>query len=101
MYLAHYEGKAVVAKKFIRTLQKKIYKHITTVSKNVYIDKLDDIVNKYNNTCHRTKIIHILTLLKKLMIKILNFKLLIMLEYQNTKTFLLQDILRIGRKKIL
>ena len=29
-------------------------KHITSVSKNVYIDKLDDIVNKYNNTYHGT-----------------------------------------------
>ena len=27
---------------------------MTTVSKNVYIDKLDDIVNEHNNTYHRT-----------------------------------------------
>ena len=38
--------------KFIRTLKNKIYKYITSVSNNVYIDKLDDIVNEYNNTYH-------------------------------------------------
>ena len=54
MYLAHNEGKFVVAKRFIRTLKNKIYKHMTAVSKNVYFDVLDDIVNAYNNTYHRT-----------------------------------------------
>ena len=48
------EGKSVVAERFIRTLKNKIYKYMTSVSKNVYIDKLDDIVNEYNNTYHRT-----------------------------------------------
>ena len=48
------EGKSVVAERFIRTLKKKIFKHMTTISKNVYFDVLDDIVNKYNNTIHRT-----------------------------------------------
>ena len=50
----HNEGKSVVAKRFIRTLKTKIYKCITSVSKSVYIDKIDDIVNEYNNTYHRT-----------------------------------------------
>ena len=50
----HSEGKSVVAKRFIRTLKTKIYKCITSVSKSVYIDKIDDIVNEYNNTYHRT-----------------------------------------------
>ena len=27
---------------------------MTSILKNVYIDKLDDIVNEYNNTYHRT-----------------------------------------------
>ena len=54
MYSTHNEGKSVVAERFIRTLKNKIYKHMTAVSKNVYIDKLDDIVNEYNNTYHRT-----------------------------------------------
>ena len=54
MYSAHNEGKSVVAERFIRTIKNKIYKHMTSISKNVYIDKLDDIVNEYNNINHRT-----------------------------------------------
>ena len=54
MYLIHNKRKFVVAERFIRTLQTKIYKYMTSVSKNVYIDKLDDIVDEYNNTYHRT-----------------------------------------------
>ena len=53
MYLIHNEGKSVVVESFIRTLKTKIYKYMTLVSKNVYIDKLDDIANEYNNTFHR------------------------------------------------
>ena len=53
MYLIHNEGKSVVAERFIRTLKNKIYKYVTAISKIVYIDKLDDIVNEYNNTYHR------------------------------------------------
>ena len=54
MYSTFNEGKSVVGERFIRTLKNKIYKHMTTISKNVYIDVLNDIVNKYNNTIHRT-----------------------------------------------
>ena len=54
MYSIHNEGKSVVADRFIRTLKNKIYKHMTAISKYVYIDKLDDIANEYNNTYHRT-----------------------------------------------
>ena len=54
MYSTHNEGNSVVAERFIRTIKNKIYKHMTPISKNVYIDKLDDIVNEYNNTKHRT-----------------------------------------------
>ena len=50
----HNEGKSVVAERFIRTLKKKIYKCMTSISKNQYIDKLDNIVNKCNITYHRT-----------------------------------------------
>ena len=46
--------KSVIAERFIRTLKTKIYKYMTSVSKNVYIDKLDDIADEYNNTYHRT-----------------------------------------------
>ena len=54
MYSIHNEGKSVVAERFIRTLKTKIYKYMTSISKNVYIDKLDDMVNEYNNTYYRT-----------------------------------------------
>ena len=54
MYSTFNEGKSVVAERFIRTLKNKICKHMTAISKNVYVDVLDDIVNKYNNTVHKT-----------------------------------------------
>ena len=54
MYSIHNEEKSVVAERFVRTLKAKIYKYMTSVSKNVYIDKLDDIVGEYDNTYHRT-----------------------------------------------
>ena len=53
LYSTHNEGKSDVSERFIRTLKNKIYKYMTSTSKNVHIDKLDDIVNKYNNTYHR------------------------------------------------
>ena len=54
MYSTYNEGKSVATERFIRTLKNKIFKHMTAISKNVYFDVLDDIVNKYNNTVHRT-----------------------------------------------
>ena len=54
LYSIHNEGRSVVAERFIRTLKTKIYKYMTSVSRNVYIHKLDDIVGAYNNTYHRT-----------------------------------------------
>ena len=54
MYSAHNGGKSVVAERFIITLENNIYKHMTAISKNVYFDVLDDIVDKYNNTYHKT-----------------------------------------------
>ena len=54
MYSTHNEGKYGVAERFISTLKSKIYKHMTAVSKNVYFDILDDIVDKYNNIYHKT-----------------------------------------------
>ena len=54
MYSTHNERKSVVPERFIRTIKNKIYKHMTSISKNVYIDKLDNIVNEYNNTKHST-----------------------------------------------
>ena len=83
---------------------------MTAVSKIVYFDVLDDIVNKYYNTVHRTikmKPIDVtedflmLNAMKILTRKILNLKLVAMLEFQNTKTFLLKDTLQIDQKKFL
>ena len=54
MYSTHNEGKYVAAERFIRTLKTEIYKYMTAISKNLYINKLDDIVNEYNNTYHTT-----------------------------------------------
>ena len=51
--ITHNEGKPVVADRFIKTLQNKIDKHMTTVTKNVYFDVLNDMVDEYNNTYHR------------------------------------------------
>ena len=54
MFSTFNEGKFVVAGRFIRTLKNKIFKHMTAISKNIYFDVVDDIVDKYNNTVHRT-----------------------------------------------
>ena len=86
MYSTHNEGKSVVAERFIRTLKGKIFKYMTSISKNVYIDKLDDIVDEYNNTYHtaiKMKPIDVkdntyFNTSKELIIKILNLKLGIM-----------------------
>ena len=109
MYSTYNEGKSVIAERFIRTLKNKIFKHMAAISKKVYFDVLDDIGNKYNNIVHRTIKIKLLMLQMILMLnkmkiltkKILNLKLVTMLEFQNTKTFLLKDMLQIGRKKFL
>ena len=54
MYKTHNAWKSVVAERFINTFKNNVYKYMASISKNVYIDKLDDIVNKYNNTYHST-----------------------------------------------
>ena len=54
IYSTHNERKSVVAERFIRTLKNKIFKHMTTINQNIYFDVLDDIVDKYNNTVHKT-----------------------------------------------
>ena len=54
MYSTYNERKSVVPERFIRTLKNQIVKHMTANSKNVYFDVLDDIINKYNNTVHKT-----------------------------------------------
>ena len=99
----------VVAEKFIRNLKNKIFKHMSAFSKNVYFDVLDDIVNKYNNTVHRSIKMKPIDISDDYYVessedfnkKILNLKLVIMLEFQNIKTYLLKDIHQIGQKKIM
>ena len=85
MYSTHNKGKCVVAERFIKTINNRIYKYMTSISKNVYIDKLDDIVDKYNNKSHTTIKIKRIDVkdktyidLMNLMIMILNLKLVIM-----------------------
>ena len=107
MYSTNNEGKSVIAE--IRTLKNKIYKYMTSLSKNVYIDRLDDIVKEYNNTYHKSikmKPVDVkdntyINFKKKLMIKILNLKLVIMQEFLNTRIVLLKGICQIGQKKYL
>ena len=53
IYSMHNERKFAVAERFIRTITNRIYKYMTSISKNVYIDKLDEIVHKYNHRYHR------------------------------------------------
>ena len=82
---------------------------MTAVSRNFYFDPLDDIVNKYNNTFHRTDEIksievNLILMLNTIFVsdeKTLYLKLVIMQEFQNIKTFLLKEILLIGLKKFL
>ena len=54
MHSINNERKSVVPERFITTLNTKIYKYMTSISKNMYIDKLDDVVGEHNNTYHRT-----------------------------------------------
>ena len=101
--------KSVVAERFIRTLKNKIYKYMTPISKYLYIDKLDDIVNEYNNTYHRTikmkpvdaKDNTYIDFEKDVNDKDPKLKLVIMLEFLNTKIFLLKDTCQIGLRKFL
>ena len=78
----------------IHFIKLKNIKYISSLSKNAYIDKLDDIVNKYNNIYHSTIKMKPVDVklstypVKKLMIKILNLKLVTLLQYQNIKIFL-------------
>ena len=83
IYSTHNEGNLLLLfERFIRTLKNKIYKHMAVISKNVYYDVLDDIVDEYNNAYHKTikmkpkmsKMILLLNKMKNLMKKILNLK---------------------------
>ena len=109
MYSTYNKGEYVVAVRFTRDLKNKTFKYMTAVSKNIYFDVLDDIVNRYNNAVHRTIKMKPINVTSNSQAeysedsnekKILNLKLVIMLGFQNTKTVLLKDILKIGQKKL-
>ena len=96
MYSTHNEGKYVVVERFIRTLKNKVCKYMASISKNMYIDNLDDIVNKYNNTYQNAVKMkpadvksntYINSSKVKILIKILNLKLVVLLKYQNKIIF--------------
>ena len=102
MYSIHNKGKYVVAERFIRTLNTKFCKYVNSMSKNVYIDKLDDTVITHTTEQLRwnllmLKIIHILIYKKKVNDRGSKFK----VGDQNTKIFLLKDTHQIGLKKFL
>ena len=107
MYSTNNAEISVVAETFIRTLKSKIYKYMTSISKIVYIDKLDDIVNEYNNTYHTTikmKPIDVkdntyINTGKETNDKDPKFKVGDRVRISNTKTFLLKATLQIGLKK--
>ena len=109
IYSTYNEGKSVVTERFIRTLKNKIFKHMTTIQQNIYFNVLDDIVDEYNNTVHKTIKMKPIEATDYYYAeyneienkKILNLYLVTMLESQNIKTFLLKDILQIGQKKFL
>ena len=88
MHSTYNEGKFVITERFIRTLKNKIFEHMTAIPKNVYFDVLDDMILMLNTMKIQIK-------------KILNLKVVTMLEFQNIKTFLLKDILQIGQKEFL
>ena len=108
MYSKHNEGESVVGGRFIRTLRTKFYKYTTSVSKNIYIDKLDDIVNKYNNKYQKT------IKMKPVDVKLNTYidpgqeinekypknKQVIMLEHQNIRMFLQKETLQIELNKL-
>ena len=48
------EPKAAVVERMNRTLKSKLYRYFTSVNSLHYIDILQDIVDSYNNTYHRS-----------------------------------------------
>ena len=109
MYSTYNVRMPVVAERFIRTIKNKIQKHMAAVSKNVYFDFLNDIIYKYNKIYHRAinmkpikaKPESYANTMLSLMKKILKFKFVIILEFQNRKTLLPKAMLLIGQKTFL
>ena len=109
VYSTYNEGKSVAAERFNRTLKSKIFKHMKAVLKNVYFDVLDDIINKYNSTIHRTIKMKPIDFTSDSYAeynedsneKDPKFKVSDRVKYENTKTFLLKDTPKVGQKKFL
>ena len=109
MYSTKKEGKSVIAKRFIRTLNCKIYKCMTSISKIVYIDELDNIVKKYNNAYHtsiKIKLVDIkdntyIDFKKEINDKNPKFKVGCHVRTSKYKSILLKGICQIGQKKFL
>ena len=106
MYLIHDEvtfETFETSERFIETLKNEIYKYKISISKNVYIDKLDDIMNKYN-TYHRTiktRPVDVKpSIYKKIIKKVLNLKLVIVFKYQNIKISLQKAMFQISLEKV-
>ena len=108
MYSTYNQGKSVVAERFIRTLNNKLCKHMTAVSKNVYYDVLDHIVKKYNNTWNSTikmkpkdvKIDNVTEYVEESNEKDPKFR-MIVLGFRSVKMCLLRVMRLIGVKKFL
>ena len=109
MHSTYNEGKSVAPERFIRTLKNKIYKYMISILKNVYIDKLDDIVHEYNNTYNRTikmKPVDVkdntyIDFKKEVNDKDPKFKVDDHVTISKYKIFLLKDAHQIGLKKFL
>ena len=91
MYLTYNEGKSVAAERFVRTLKNKIFKHMTAINQNIYFDVLDDIVDKYNNTVHKT--------IKMKPIEVTDDSYAEYDEHPNKKEFKVGDNVRISKYK--
>ena len=108
MYSTNNEGKSVIPERFIKTLKNKIYKYMTAISKNMYIDKLDDLLKEYNNKYHtsiRMKPVDVkdntyIDFKKEINNKDPKFRVGDYV-FLNIKIFLLKDIFQIGQKKFL
>ena len=109
MYSHTMKENLLFVERFIRTLKNKIFKHMTAISKIFYFDVLDDIVNKYNNTVHRTIKVKPIDVTSDYYAgynenfnkKDPKFKVGVNVRISKYKTFLLKDILQISQKKFL
>ena len=109
MYSTYNKEKSVIPERFIKILKNKIYKYMTSISKNVFIDKLDDIINKYNNAYHNTIKIKPVDVKSNTYInsskenndKDPKFKVGDIVRLSKYKTFLQKVLLQVGLQKFL